>query len=205
MVPRANDSTKPQRKEPARCGLDCNRHGGLAINNRHSSTTSRMGRRREVDPRITIRSMGMAFLARRHLLLFGTQRQLGRIAHTRDKKEMKKLKGAISLVSIPGTGSFRVAENQTFESSELGRVLHIRTGTKTDLATVPWYLRWAYSNSGKIKDAAIIHDAALATPSYTRKEADRLFKEALLDTGVNKINSQILYFGVRIYAKFNGL
>jgi hypothetical protein len=97
-----------------------------------------------------------------------------------------------------------VTEDVIYSSRRFGSI-KISEKTLTDLATIPWYLRWAYSRSGKLKDAAIIHDAMLQSGLYTRLQCDQVLKDAMFDTGIHIFHVYVIYSGVRIYAKFKGL
>lgn len=74
----------------------------------------------------------------------------------------------------------------------------IPRGFACDLGSIPWYLRWAFSPSGKAARAFVYHDAAYRCHIGTRFQADALLREVCVLDGVHKITTWLLWAGVRI-------
>ncbi len=90
-----------------------------------------------------------------------------------------------------------------YESGTLGWI-QVPEGFVTDLASVPWFGRWAVSVDGDHTKAAIIHDWLYVTasaedfPNVTRRDADRVFLEALKVRGVPAWKRNLMYAAVRV-------
>ena len=78
----------------------------------------------------------------------------------------------------------------------------VPAGTLTDLASIPWFLRWAFSTTGRWQRAAVFHDRACdhcETPE-DRHIADVIFRSMARLDGVDPLTAWILYVGVRLGA-----
>lgn len=84
--------------------------------------------------------------------------------------------------------------------AQSGERFMIPAGFRTDLASIPWYLRWlpGFSPTGLHRLAAILHDYLYTVQDRTRAEADALFLEAMEACGVGPVLRKSLYAGVRI-------
>lgn len=73
----------------------------------------------------------------------------------------------------------------------------------TDLATVPWYLRWFVPAYGRHSLAALLHDhllenGARLTPPVDRVQADDLFLAALRDLEVPLVRRHLMWAAVNL-------
>ncbi len=78
----------------------------------------------------------------------------------------------------------------------------------TDLASVPWPLRWFASGYGRHTAAALLHDhlvdsGARLAPPVSRKSADRIFLEALEDLGVPLVRRRLMWAAVTLGTRFS--
>lgn len=80
--------------------------------------------------------------------------------------------------------------------------LTVMPGAKTDLASIPWFLRWAFSPSGRWQRAAVFHDRGCeqAANPEDRHFADVMFRNMCRHDGVGSFMAWVLYWGVRIGA-----
>lgn len=80
------------------------------------------------------------------------------------------------------------------------RRLIVPVGALTDLASVPWFLRWIMAVSGQWNRAAVIHDRLYSdhTYGYSRKEADEIFRQMMWLDGVRPFYCWGAYILVRI-------
>lgn len=66
-----------------------------------------------------------------------------------------------------------------------GYVIHVPKGTKTDFASIPWYLWWIFPPFGKYNKPAVIHDYLYKKGSgFSKVVADAIFYEAMESSGV---------------------
>ncbi len=72
-------------------------------------------------------------------------------------------------------------------------------GFRTDLASIPQFLRSLIPQNGKHKVPAIIHDYLYRTPghSLSRTLADKIFLDGMRVAGVQWLRRWIMYMGVR--------
>ena len=76
----------------------------------------------------------------------------------------------------------------------------VPTGSRTDLMSIPWYLRWVYSKSGPGSDASGFHDRMCelkASCGFTSEEAHYAFYIIMLYCGVNETEAKLKYLAVR--------
>jgi hypothetical protein len=80
----------------------------------------------------------------------------------------------------------------------------VPAGVLTDLASIPWFLRWLFPIVGASILAAIIHDALYrntyidSTGEITRREADAILLAIMRDSGVSWGQRWAMWAGVRI-------
>lgn len=77
--------------------------------------------------------------------------------------------------------------------------IEIPKGFRTDLASIPWFLRWLPfldPTSPKYR-MALIHDALYALNDGYREDADMIFRSGLKADGVNYFIRMAMYYGVR--------
>lgn len=86
-------------------------------------------------------------------------------------------------------------------------------GFVTDLATIPWAIRWLLPPNGKYGQAAVVHDyltdgcAITKVTAHgvvnvypTRAEADKIFLQAMVVLRVPKLTRLTMYYAVRLYS-----
>ncbi len=78
-------------------------------------------------------------------------------------------------------------------------------GTETDLASVPWCLRWLCPRLGLWDIPAAIHDFLCQKTDCPRFMADAMFRVAMADYGVPLWRRVSMYYAVRIYAVLKGI
>lgn len=91
-------------------------------------------------------------------------------------------------------GVFEVTNDFTYEGSSFVRV---PAGTKTDLASIPFFMRSIMSQTGRSRKPAVVHDHLYACKWQTRKICDKLFREMLIARGYSRLQAGIFYAGVR--------
>lgn len=80
--------------------------------------------------------------------------------------------------------------------------LTVPHGMNTDLASVPWFLRWFISVSGRHTEAAIVHDFCYIfsdRSELTRPEADWLFLTGMRAAKVCWLRRMLAYGAVRCF------
>lgn len=93
---------------------------------------------------------------------------------------------------------FVVKEPLVFQGTD-ARV-EVPIGFETDLASIPWWARWAIPKAHSNAYAAVVHDFCYDTNFTTRKHADELFFEALSDPVCNTrfITRWVMWAAVRV-------
>ena len=95
-------------------------------------------------------------------------------------------KDADYIVALPYTVNFKLKKDTTSEV----RSLTVPKGMLTNLASVPWWARWAVSRVGPHLEASTVHDflyiAWQNLENYTAKEEDQKFADALMDKAMEK-------------------
>ena len=68
----------------------------------------------------------------------------------------------------------------------------------SDLASIPWYLRWLFDRGdSRLAKAALLHDYALSISNINgRATAASIFYEALLADGINPYKAKVMFLGV---------
>lgn len=74
----------------------------------------------------------------------------------------------------------------------------IPEGFVTDLASIPFFLKWWYDDDDDLSAAALVHDFLYDRQPCPRREADDIFHALLLMTGVSEIRATLCWTGVRI-------
>ena len=82
--------------------------------------------------------------------------------------------------------------------------IRVAKGTITDLATVPWCLRWLVPQMGRYNPATVLHDHLCRRKDCRRFLADAIFREAMAVLKVPLWRRVMMYYGVRIYAVLTG-
>ncbi len=73
----------------------------------------------------------------------------------------------------------------------------IGKGFKSDGASIPWFMRWAFSPMGPWAPAAILHDYLLTLSVHARKYCASEFYRAMKMQGMGKRLRKAFYLGVR--------
>ena len=108
-----------------------------------------------------------------------------------------------------------VERDYTLEVTLDGQVdpfcITVPAGMLTDLASVPWFARWAVSRVGRHLEAAIVHDFLYVARKWDddpaeraakRKFADQVMRAAMDKAGVNGIACFLIYVAVRAFGGF---
>jgi len=98
-----------------------------------------------------------------------------------------------------------------YESDYLKKIVKVKAGTDTDLASVPDILRGWFPKSGKWNPDAVLHDAGYFDKLWhndsdilvhlTKAESDKLFHEALLVSGIGKKLANLFYWAVSNFGR----
>lgn len=78
----------------------------------------------------------------------------------------------------------------------------VPAGFITDLASVPYILRWILPPDGRYAKAAVVHDFMYENApqfGWARRTADRTFLHAMQVLSVGFITRQIMYWSVRLF------
>lgn len=75
--------------------------------------------------------------------------------------------------------------------------LVVPKGTRTNLASVPWFGRIVVPVSGKHTEASVVHDFCYAGKALSRFESDWLFLTGMRTAGVHPWRRWIAYVAVR--------
>ena len=91
---------------------------------------------------------------------------------------------------------------QPFFANHALRGIRVEQGFKTDLASIPAWLRWLLPPDGEYKEAAVIHDWLLklmydGNSNITRVIAASTFLDTLVYQKVKRWKIVLLYLGVR--------
>ena len=89
---------------------------------------------------------------------------------------------------------YELAAPLLFFDSELGHVITVPKGFKTDLST--------YWIEGKHTEAAIVHDYLLVHSELPREIADQVMYNAMKSLGVRKYHKSLIYLAIRLYGWF---
>jgi len=84
------------------------------------------------------------------------------------------------------------------------RLICIPEGFKTDLSSVPFFLRWKFDRfKTSTISPAIIHDYMYRCVDYSRKYADEVFYDALINEGASHYTASLYYYAVRVFGGFS--
>jgi hypothetical protein len=92
--------------------------------------------------------------------------------------------------------------------------VNVPAGYRTDLASVPWWIRWLLPPNGKYGKAAVIHDFICSYRTVnmngqavyvTRKTGDLIFLEAMGVLNVPAWQKWSMFYAVRAYAITTGI
>lgn len=95
-----------------------------------------------------------------------------------------------------------------------GISVNVPVGYRTDLASVPWWIRWLLPPNGKYGKAAVIHDYICSYRTVnvnginvyvTRKQGDLIFLEAMGVLNVPAWQKWSMFCAVRAYAITTGI
>lgn len=95
-----------------------------------------------------------------------------------------------------------------------GIMVSVPVGYRTDLASVPWWIRWLLPPNGKYGKAAVIHDYLCTYRQVmvngvgvyiTRAQCDAIFFEAMTVLKVPAWQKYPMYLAVRAYANTTGI
>ncbi|MFM5339390.1 DUF1353 domain-containing protein [Aeromonas veronii] len=77
----------------------------------------------------------------------------------------------------------------------------VKSGSTTDLASVPRPLWAIIPRSGLHTPASVVHDYIYRNTSIrlSQRQADNIFLQLMLKDGVNKILAYTMWFGVRLF------
>lgn len=77
--------------------------------------------------------------------------------------------------------------------------LTVPAGFRCDLASIPWFVRFAFNPNGAHQRAAVFHDAAYRLQTCSRFTADAAFRAILEHDNVSWWRTFILYYAVRLF------
>ncbi len=80
----------------------------------------------------------------------------------------------------------------------------VPAGYPTDLASIPWCLRWLCPKFGPWDWATILHDCLCEYKLCSRFMADAIFREDMAKYGVPRWRRIMMYYGVRAWAVLTG-
>ena len=115
------------------------------------------------------------------------------------------MKPGIHVSIIPGDRFWRRAKFRLLEPVTSAGVT-VPIGTITDGASIPWFLRWLISPTGRLFVPSVVHDHLIATaPDFVswwdaRQEADRRMRQSYRERGAGAILSGLLWAALRAYA-----
>lgn len=86
-----------------------------------------------------------------------------------------------------------------YDSARLNKTLVVPTGFRTDLASIPQALWWAWPPMGGYTDASVIHDYCYQfwPGQMDRGDADGVLNEAMEVAGVGRFTRWVIYAGIR--------
>ena len=79
----------------------------------------------------------------------------------------------------------------------------VQPGFVSDLASIPWFLRWLYPPDGIWGPAAVVHDWLYSQPEVSRRVADRIFWDHMREDGVPWFRAMLFYWGVRLFGRWH--
>jgi hypothetical protein len=109
---------------------------------------------------------------------------------------------------LDSESDFGLVEPFRWEGSHVVDVLPAKLPT-TDLASIPWFLRWFVSPFGRHTAAALLHDYLMQEgpheqPPIVRRDADGIFLEGLTELKVAPARRRIMWAGVTLATRSIG-
>ena len=103
--------------------------------------------------------------------------------------------------SVRGT-PYRILRKPLIYKNGVGDYIAVPVGFKTDYASIPKILRsYIDQDSGRIRDAAVLHDYLYTTCILSREASDHYFHEAMIGLGMPKFKAWIAWKSVRMFGK----
>lgn len=112
--------------------------------------------------------------------------------------------GSLQLEEIAESDDFRLLRGVDYLSNNASVLVRVPIGFRTDLASIPPFLRPFFNRNGKSKKAAVVHDFLYSDEvdvfnrALSRKECDLVFYEALIECKVAEFKARLFYYGVRL-------
>ena len=79
-----------------------------------------------------------------------------------------------------------------------GRLYVVPLGFESNLASVPWWLRWLIAKHGPWNACAVLHDWLYGQLDCSRFMADAIFRESMVCKGVGWFRRVIFFYALRI-------
>lgn len=115
-----------------------------------------------------------------------------------DMRLMRDVAGK-PITNRDGRQLYELLANLAYLSDVADRIITVRAGFVTDLASVPRY-PLIYDAVGDIaQDPAVVHDYLYSTGATSREMADEVFLEAMSITGVPAWRRYAMYWAVRMF------
>lgn len=106
----------------------------------------------------------------------------------------------LSLLDSPSEKEFTLKERVVYFLE--GRLCIIPEGFKTDLYSVPWYLRWAYSQVQTDNRPAVLHDFLLRSCLFKWETAADIMNTAMTDCGYSRSKRFMLIGAIKTWGVF---
>lgn len=102
---------------------------------------------------------------------------------------------------LPKTKLFKVyvAFEYHVGSEDSEEIISVPEGFITDLASIPWFVRWLISVVGKHAQAGTLHDFMYQKKLYLRVRCDEIFLESMCVLGVPKWKRLMMHRAVRLF------
>ena len=84
---------------------------------------------------------------------------------------------------------------------DFGFTVVIPKGFRTDLASIPWVLKWLFGEAGIHQRGCMFHDAAYRQQLGAQWQSDALMRAIHMKDGVPKYKRLLMFFGVRLFGK----
>lgn len=111
--------------------------------------------------------------------------------------------GSLQLEEISESDEFKLLKEIDYLSNAASILVRVPVGFRTDLASIPPFLRPFFNRNGKSKKAAVVHDFLYSLDvdainrGLSRETCDALFYEALIECGVSEFAALMYFCGVR--------
>lgn len=80
--------------------------------------------------------------------------------------------------------------------------IFVPVGFKSNLVSLPWFLRLIINSYGRYNRASIVHDYCYSIRKLSRKQCDKAFLEIMLADTVNYYLAHAMYYSVRVFGWF---